>query len=61
MSLLSRLIRLEGRVKAPAVHTHVIFQKDDESDEKVLKEIESINCEPEDMLIVVKFVDSKRN
>ena len=56
MSLLSRVIRLESKVKAPLKPVHLVFQQVDESDEKVVSSLGTENHDPDAMLIVVKFV-----
>ena len=57
MSLLSRVIRLESRVKAPAKPVYVVFQCNGESDEKVLSRAQAENHDSEAIFIVVKFVE----
>jgi hypothetical protein len=57
VSLLSRVVRLESRVKAPAKPVYVVFQKAGESDEKVVSRIKAENHDLEAMLIMVKFVE----
>ena len=56
MRLLSRVIRLEGRVKPPAKPVYVVFQQVGESDEKVVSSLGTENHDSEAMLITVKFV-----
>jgi hypothetical protein len=51
MSLLSRVIRLESKVKAPEKPVHLIFQQVGESDEKVVSRVKAENHDPEAMLI----------
>ena len=57
MRLLSRVIRLESRMKTLAKPVHVVFQRNDESDEKVACRAKSANQMGESTLIVVKFVN----
>ena len=57
MSLLSRVIRLESRVKAPVKPVYVVFQQVGESHEKVVSRLRTENYAPEAMLIMVKFVE----
>jgi hypothetical protein len=59
MSLVSRLNKLECRQTTLARPVHVVIQKVDESDEKVLNKIKLINCKPAELLIVVKFFEPK--
>jgi len=57
MSLLSRVIRLESRVKSPAKPVHVVVQQIGESDEKVVSRIRTENYDHEALLIMVNFVE----
>ena len=59
MSLLSRVIRLESKVKAQVKSVNLVFQQVSESDEKVVNILRTENHDPEAMLIVVKFVKSE--
>ena len=59
MSLLSRVTRLENKVKSPTKPIHVIFQQFGESQEEVTSRIKAENFDSEDMLIIVKFLDQK--
>ena len=61
MSLLSRVIRLESKVKAPEKPVHLIFQQVGESDEKVVSRVKAENHDPEAMLIMVKFIEPHNN
>ena len=58
MSLLSRVIRLESKVKAPVKPVHLVFQQVGESHEKVVGRFRAARQNNEGMVIVVKFVDS---
>jgi len=51
--------KLECKHKTLARPVHVVVQKVNESDEKVLNEIKLINCKPTELLIVVKFFQPK--
>jgi hypothetical protein len=57
VSLLSRVIRLESKVKAPPKIVRVVVQQIGESHEEVTSRIKIENFEPEDMLVVVKFLE----
>lgn len=57
MNLLSRVIRLETRTKVPAKPVHVVVQQIGESHEEVTSRIKIENFDPEDMLIIVKFLE----
>jgi len=59
VSLLSRVIRLESKVKAQVKSVNLVFQQVSESDEKVVNILRTENHDPEAMLIVVKFVKSE--
>jgi hypothetical protein len=59
VSLLSRVTRLENKVKSPTKPVHVVFQQFGESQDEVTSRIRSENFDPEDMLIIVKFLDPK--
>jgi len=61
VSLLSRVVRLESRVKAPTKPVYVVFQQAGESDEKVVSRTKAENRASEAMLIVVKFVEPRAN
>jgi len=61
MSFLSRVIRVESKVKAPLKPVHLVFQKVGESDEKVVSSLGTENYDPESMLIVVKFVEPRKS
>ena len=56
MRLLPRVIRLEGRAKAPNKPVHIVFQKIDESNEELACRTGAKNYDPESTLIVVKFI-----
>lgn len=56
MSLLSRVIRLESRVKTPAYPVHVVFRHVGEPDEKVISHIVDENYFSESLVIMVEFV-----
>ena len=60
MRLLLRVIRLEGRVKTPAKPVHVVFQRNDGSDETLVSRSDADDYDPKAMLIVVKFVEAKQ-
>jgi hypothetical protein len=57
MSLLSRVIRLESKVKAPVKPVHLVFQQVGESDKKVVGRSWAARQNNEGMVIVVKFVE----
>lgn len=59
MSLLSRVTRLENKVKSQSKPIHVVFQQFGESQEEVTSRIRAENFDSEDMLFIVKFLDPK--
>ena len=56
MSLISRVIKLESKFKAPTNSVHVIFQQVGESDDKVKKQIKSQNFDFNNIVIIVNFI-----
>jgi hypothetical protein len=61
VSLLSRVSRLESKVKAPVKPVHLVFQQVGESDEKVVGRCWAARKNNEGMVIVVKFVKPNTN
>jgi hypothetical protein len=58
VSLLGRVIRLESKIKASSQNVRVVIHQVGESDEKVVNPFRTENHDPNEMLIVVKFVES---
>jgi len=57
VTLLTRVIKLESRVKVPAKRVQVVFQQIDNSHEKMASRLKTENRDSEAMVIVVKFVE----
>jgi hypothetical protein len=57
VSLLTRVVRLENRLKTPPIPVWVVLQKINESNEELVRRIRVENHAPDAMLIMVKFVE----
>ena len=57
MSLMSRVIRLESKVKAPVKPFHLVFQQVGESYEKVVGRCWAARQNNEGTVILIKFVE----
>ena len=60
MSLLTRVIRLESRIRTPVNPVHVVFHRDDRVDERVLKSTRAESQDSKSTVIVVKFVEPSK-
>lgn len=61
MTLLTRVIKLESRVKIPMKPVYVVFQQEGESCKEVVSRTKAQNDDPALMLIVVNFVDTNEH
>ena len=61
MNLLTRVKRLENRIKIPVKPVYVVFQQEGESHKEVVGRTKAENDYPEAMLIVVNFVDTNKH
>lgn len=55
MNLMSRLIKLDRRIKTSALPVHLFIQKAGESNDKLESRVKAENHDQKSMLIVVKF------